>query len=75
MQPNAQHGPKVPNRASKADPAKAPLRSNYQTKFPMVVHKGAGPTTNNLLNDSACSRSEKRLLVVGPATAGTHTPN
>ena len=24
----------------------------------MVVHKGAGPATNNLLNDSACSRSE-----------------
>ena len=26
MQPNARHGSKVPNRASKADPAKPPLR-------------------------------------------------
>ena len=43
--------PKVPS-------AKPPLRYNYQPKFPMVVRKGAGPATNNLLNDSACSRSE-----------------
>lgn len=42
IQPNAQHGPKVPNRAPKATSAKASSRSNHQPKFPMVVRKAKG---------------------------------
>ena len=73
IQPNAQHGPKVPNRAPKATSAKASSRSNHQPKFPMVVRKAKGRPRFTF--ERLCfAAGVRKQTVAGPSPPGHVSP-